>query len=102
MRNSRNRSTGFRLISSVACLLSLVGCGSGFTPLERTLPPAPSFAQPVAYRPGVRATAKSEGESCYVALPRNEGTTRQANSTIVRFRSWYDGVRKNYSPKGKT
>lgn len=49
----------------------------------------------MAYRPG------KVGESCYVALDRNEGTTRDANARLTRFRSWYSSVRADFNPKPK-
>lgn len=55
----------------------------------------PLFARPIAYQPG------RVGESCYVALDRNERGVVQANNIIVRYNRWYDDLRRDYNPKGE-
>jgi hypothetical protein len=60
--------------------------------LERTLPEAPSFAQPVAVK------AAQAGESCYVAYDRQKAGREQANKNISRYNKWYAGVRASYAP----
>ena len=77
----------------LSLLTVLAGCASAVTPLGRSLPEQPAFAQIVQVSPA------QAGESCYISYDRQKSGRERANSIIVKYNNWYAGVRKNYSAK---
>ena len=94
MKNSKLKlQRSLSRISVLSLLTVLAGCASAVTPLGRSLPSQPAFAQTVQVSPA------QAGESCYISYDRQKSGRERANSIIIKYNNWYASVKKNYSAK---
>ena len=75
---------------AISLTLTLSGCATSNSALNRTLPPPPEFARPVD------VAQPKRGEHAVAVAARERAGRIQANHVIDSTVDWYNQVRRSY------